>query len=134
MFEAIKTSDRPKFGLFPAEILTGTEIPVSVPARFSILVSVEISVQIWTESNRIFFIFELNLFDNWHIHFIKEIWPASIQSNNFQYYFLLLYKNKSTVKLGLTITVITNSRQKRTNITPLFWSQMVPLLHKPSRL
>jgi len=41
------TSDRPKFGSVPvpAEIGTGAEISVSVPARFNISVSAEISVR-----------------------------------------------------------------------------------------
>ena len=39
----IGSSDRPKFGLVPvpAEILTGTEFPVSVKARFRISVQFE---------------------------------------------------------------------------------------------
>ncbi len=46
-----RLSDRPKFGSVPvpAEIGTGAEISVSVPARFNISVSAEISVQMWTE-------------------------------------------------------------------------------------
>jgi len=47
----IITSDRPKFGSgpVPAEIGTGTEIPVSVPAISEILVLAEISVQMLAE-------------------------------------------------------------------------------------
>jgi hypothetical protein len=42
-----KSSDRPKFGSVPvpAGIKTGTEISVSVPAKFVISVSAGISVQ-----------------------------------------------------------------------------------------
>ena len=46
------TSDRPKFGSVPvpAKIVTWTDISVSVPAKFQISVSAEISVQTWTEN------------------------------------------------------------------------------------
>ncbi len=42
-------SDRPKFGSVPAEIGTGTEIPISVPAIYEISVPAEISVQMWAK-------------------------------------------------------------------------------------
>ncbi len=43
----MESSDRPKFGSVPvsAEILTGTEILVSVPAELTVSVPAEISVQ-----------------------------------------------------------------------------------------
>ena len=57
----VVASDRPKFGSapVPAEIMTRTETPVSVPASLEISVPAEISVQKCTKICRTFFIFDL---------------------------------------------------------------------------
>ncbi len=44
-YSSFEGYDRPKFGSVPAEIMTRTKIPVSIPAMFTISVPAEILIQ-----------------------------------------------------------------------------------------
>ena len=69
--------------------------------------------------------------NQWGPAYPRNLKLAEVQDRVIGLLRMMTKMNGKGFSSAITITVITNSR---TNITPLFWSQMVPLLHNPSQL